>query len=369
MGELLGDPLAVAREMSYPLNRKARVSPELQKTDGVGGNTTMRRVAVAAAVALGLLACTSTFVARSADAQAPGSVARIGILGLGIEPPQPSILMTALHRLGWIEGQNLLVERRYTQSPEQLPLLAAELVNLGVNLISAAGTPAAWAAKNATTTIPIVMAVVTDPVGSGLISGVTRHEANITGVALPLPAKALEFLKEAVPQLSRVAVLQDPANRSHVAIADGIDAAAKILGVRPLQRIDVRTSADLEDAFAAMVKNRSQAFILLPWTLPASDLQRIAEFGLKNRLASMTTVLLSKQYVQAGGLMYYGPDFPEHMQRTAALIDKILRGTKPGDLPVEAPTKYELVINLKSAKTLGLAVPQSLLLRASSFIE
>jgi len=251
---------------------------------------------------------------------------------------------------------------------DQPPDLAAELVRLKVDAIVTVGTPAALAAKQATSTIPIVMTIVGDPVGSGLVASLARPGGNVTGLSLFAPelfAKGLELLRETVPRVSRVAVLMDPTNRAHVAVKNDLDRAAKVMGVK-VQRIDVRTVADLDGAFAAALRQRADAFFVFPLRIPAADIQRILEFAVKNR---MPTFMSTKVGVKAGGLMSYGPNWVDQVRRAGIYIDKILKGAKPADLPVEQPMRFELVINLKTAKALGLTIPPSVLIRADEVIR
>jgi putative ABC transport system substrate-binding protein len=272
-----------------------------------------------------------------------------------------------LRERGYVDGQSIAIESRHG-AMDRLPDLAAELVRLRVDAIVTVATPAALAAKQATSTIPIVMTLVGDPVGSGLVASLARPGGNVTGLSLFSPEvfpKALELLKETVPRVSRVAVLMDPTNPAHVVLKNDLDAAGKVLGVN-VQRIDVRSAADLDGAFAAALRQRAGAFFVFPLRLAAPDLQRIVEFAVENR---MPTLASFGAYVEAGGLMSYGPNFRDQLRRAGIYIDKILKGAKPADLPVEQPTMFELVINLKTAKALGLTIPQSVLIRADQLIQ
>jgi putative tryptophan/tyrosine transport system substrate-binding protein len=215
---------------------------------------------------------------------------------------------------------------------------------------------------------PIVIVLVSDPVESGLVVSLARPGGNITGLSLvseEVVAKQLELLKEAVPQIIRVAMLIDPTNPAQLAIKKKVEPAAKALGMR-LQRIDVRSASDLDGAFAAALRQRADAFLVSPLNLASPDEQRIVEFAIKNRLPTMT---FTKKWVETGGLMLFAPDFADQIRRTATYVDKILKGAKPGDLPIEQPTKFELVINAKTAKALGLTIPPSLLARADEVLE
>jgi putative ABC transport system substrate-binding protein len=269
-----------------------------------------------------------------------------------------------------MEGENLVIERRWAEGRvERFPSLAAELVRLKVEVIVAGPTPPAVAAKNATGTIPIVMWGVGDPVGQGLVASLARPGGNVTGLSFSVGwetfGKGLELLKETVPKVRRVAVLSNPANASHALAIENVKVAARSLGVQ-LQLLEARGPEEFEGAFAAMAKERVAA-LLVP-TDPVFFLHRarLAELAAKNRLPSVHSL---REYVEAGGLMSYGPSLLDLLRRAATFVDKILKGAKPADLPVEQPTKFELVINLKTAKALGLTIPQSLLLRTDQVIE
>ncbi len=237
-----------------------------------------------------------------------------------------------------------------------------------MDVLVAQGTPSALAAKQATKTIPIVMVSVGDPVGSGLVTSLARPGGNVTGLSVLAPdiiPKALEILKEAAPSVSRVAVWIDPTNPGQTLPDKQMDAAANILGVTP-ERVDVRTAANLDAAFAAALRQRAEALFVYPLPIALLDVQRIAQFAIKNRLP---TIALFPQRVREGLLMSYGLNVDEQYRRAGTYIDKILKGVKPADLPIEQPTKFELVINLKTAKALGLTIPQSLLSRADEVIQ
>jgi len=298
-----------------------------------------------------------------------GRIYRIGFLSLYAGCPIRAEIMDpfrqGLREHGYVEGQNIIIEcRSALEATDHLPAFAAELVRLKVDVILALGTPSARAAKQATKTIPIVMVYVSDPVESGLVTSLARPGGNVTGLSVltaDLAPKALETLKEAAPSVSRVALLMDPTNPGQTSADRQIDAAAKILGVT-LQRFDSRTAASLDATFTTALRQRQQALLVFP--LP--QVQRIAHWGIQNRLP---TIAFLPQHVREGILMCYGPNVAEQYHRGGAYIGKILKGAKPGDLPVEQPTKFELVINLKTAKALGLTIPQSLLLRADKLIE
>jgi putative ABC transport system substrate-binding protein len=305
------------------------------------------------------------------SAQQASKVYRIGFLGYlcPIRPEFMGPIRQGLRELGYVEGQNIIIECRSAPgAADRLSGLAAELVRLNVDVLVAAGTTSALAAKQATKTIPIVMVYVGDPVGSALVTSLARPGGNVTGLSVLTPdivPKALEILKEAAPSVSRVAVWMDPTNPGQTLADKQLDAAAKILGVRP-ERVDVRTAANLDAAFAAALRQRAEALFVYPLPIALLDVQRIAQFGIKNRLP---TIAIIPQAVREGLLMSYGPNVDEQFRRAGTYIDKILKGAKPADLPVEQPTKFELVINLKTAKALGLTIPPSLLQRADEVIQ
>jgi len=279
------------------------------------------------------------------------------------------ILLKYLRELGYVEGQNIIIERRYAHGKaEKFQEFAAEMVRLQVDVIIVVTTPAALAAKNATATIPIVIPMATDPVGTGLISSLARPGRNITGGAVlfsELATKRLELLRETVSGLSRTAVLWNAANPANALPWREAQAAARALGVT-LQSHEVRGPTDFALAFARMAEGRPDALLVLQDELTASYDKEIADFAIQNRLPS---VMAAKLAVEAGGLMSYGPRFPEMMRSAAYQVDKILRGANPADLPMEQPAKFELVVNLKTAKAIGLTIPTSLLARADEVIE
>ena len=275
-----------------------------------------------------------------------------------------------LRELGWVEGQNIVIDYRFAEGRfDRLPDLAAELVRLKVDLIVAAPAPAAVAAKNATATIPIVMISVSDPVGTGLIASLARPGGNVTGlsfsVGLELFGKQLELLKETVPKVRRVAILSNPANPAHALLIKDVKVAARSLGVQ-LQLLEARGPDEFDGAFAAMADERVGALLVVADAMFSVHQARLADLAAKNRLPSMHGL---RAYVEAGGLIYYGPNFPDQWRRAATFVDRIFKGAKPADLPVQQPTKFELVINLKTAKALGLTIPPSLLLRADEVIQ
>ena len=320
-------------------------------------------------VSVGLLAAP-----LAVEAQQPGRVPRIGFLSVTSPSDRPPLLdafRQGLRELGWVEGQNIVIDYRYAEGRvDRLPDLAAELVRLKVDLIVAsAGTQGVTAAKNATETIPIVMIAVRDPVGTGLIASLARPGGNVTGVSgsagLEIVAKQLELLKETVPKIRRVAILSNPANAYHQLAIREVNVAARSLGVQ-LQLLEARGPNEFDGAFAAMAKERVGALLVLSDAMLNSHRTRLADLAARSRLPAAYGV---RESVEAGGLMSYGPSFLDLYRRSAAYVDKILKGAKPADLPVEQPTKFELVINLKTAKALGLTIPPSLLQRADQVIE
>jgi len=275
-----------------------------------------------------------------------------------------------LRELGWVEGQNIIIDYRFAEGRlDRLPDLADELVRLKVDVIVAGPTPPAVAARNATRTIPIVMTNAAEPVELGLVTSLARPRGNVTGLAwsvnLEIIGKGIEMLKETVPKVRRVAVLANPANPGNVLAVRDVKAAARSSGVQ-LQILEARGPGDLDGVFAAMAKERVEALLVLADSMLTLHRARIADFAAKNRLPSMHGL---REEVEAGGLMSYGPTLVANFRRAATYVDKILKGAKPADLPIEQPTTFELVINLKTAKALGLTVPQSLLVRADEIIQ
>ncbi|MEO5699905.1 MAG: ABC transporter substrate-binding protein [Casimicrobiaceae bacterium] len=326
------------------------------------------RRAFVAGIAVGLIAAP-----LAAHAQPAGKVYRVGNLS-GAVPTAAAPVIEAfrqrLRELGWVEGQNIVIDYRFAEGRfDRLPDLAAELVRLEVDIIVAAPTPAAVVAKNATETIPIVMINVGDPVGLGLIESLARPGGNVTGLAfsvgLEIVGKQLELLKETVPKVRRVAILSNPANPSHAPAIREAKVAARSLGVQ-LQLLEARGPNEFDGAFEAMAKERVGALVVVPDSVFSAHRAQLADLAAKNQLPSMHGL---RADVQTGGLMSYGPNLPDDWRRAATFVDKILKGAKPGDLPVEQPTKFELVINMKTAKALGLTIPQSLLLRANEVIQ
>jgi putative tryptophan/tyrosine transport system substrate-binding protein len=306
-------------------------------------------------------------------AQEAGKVRTIGYLNPGSGPPAPSAifpaLLDALPKLGWIEGQNVAFERRYAENrPERLPQLAAELVRLNVDVIVALGTLGPLAAKRATSTIPIVMTAAGDPLGSGLVASLARPGGNVTGMSLMAPdlgGKRLELLRELLPRLARVAVLWNAANPYPALVFKETQAAGRTLGIE-VQSLEVRSPDDFDGAFEATRKQRPDALITVEDPLTFTYQKRIAHFAAAEQLPSLHGL---REDVVAGGLMSYGANLADLARRAAGYVDKILKGAKPADLPVQQPTTFELVLNLKTAKALGLEIPPTLLVRADEVIE
>ena len=308
----------------------------------------------------------------AAEAQQAGKVWRIGTLDFFPRPDPGSnaiwdAFLQRLRELGYVEGQNIAIEWRHVEGG-RFADAAAELVRLNVDVILVPSTRPALAAKQATTTIPIVMAAVGDPVEAGLVRSLGRPGGNITGLSVigfELSSKRVELLKEALPKVSRVAVLVDPTNPAHAIFWRGTEIAAQALRLK-LQRLDVRGPNDFEGAFATMTKERAEALIVLPEPMTYYERRRLADLAARSRLPAMHGL---RGHAEAGDLMAYAPDYRDLYRRAAGFVDKVLKGAKPADLPVEQPMTFELVINLKTAKALGLTIPRSVLLRADEIIE
>ena len=307
-----------------------------------------------------------------AEAQQPAKVPRIGFLGNSTAALEENLVgpfREGLRDLGYVEGRNILIEYRWAEGKyERFPTLIAELIALKVELIVTAGTPAALAVKKATTSIPLVMVAVGDPVGTGLVASLARPGGNITGltsIAAELEGKRLELLGEIIPRLSRVAVLWNPASQFQVVAVKEAQVAAEGLRMK-LQLVGVQAAEEFGNAFSAIVTERAGALIVLADRLFLHNRDRIVGFTAKSRLP---TVYAYVELVEAGGLMSLGPSYAEMHRRAATYVDKILKGTKPADLPVEAPLKFELIINLKAAKQIGLTIPPNVLVRANKVIK
>jgi len=325
------------------------------------------RAVLAAAGVLGLLAAP-----LAPEAQQTGKISRVGRLSpvsASVDAPLLAAFRQGLGDLGWVEGRNITFETRFAEGrADRLPELAAELVRLNVDVIVSGATPGALAAKNATATIPIVMVTTGDPVASGLISSLAKPSGNLTGLTVrgrELSAKRLQLLKEAFPRVTRVAVLSNPTNPETEPMVKGLEVAARSLGVQ-LRVLEVRDPTEFAKAFAAISRERAGAIMVLTDLLFNTHRRQILELAAKSRLPATYGF---RQDVDAGGLMFYGAALADMYYGAATYVDKILKGVKPADLPVEQPTKFELVINLKTAKALGLTIPPSMLARADRVIE
>jgi putative ABC transport system substrate-binding protein len=316
----------------------------------------------------GAMACWSLAARAQQTARLPSiGFLTAGILGEG--NPGLQALRESLRQLGWVEGKTIVINYRYAENHnDRLPKLAAELVHLNVDVIVAAGTLAPLAAKRATTTIPIVMTSAGDPLETGLVASLARPGGNVTGLSLMMSdvsGKRLELLKELVPRLARVAVLWNSTNPYPKVVFKETQDAARTLGI-DVQSLGVKDPADLAAAFGLVRQKRPDGFLTIDDPFTVSQLNQILDFAAANRLPAIYGL---EEFAEAGGLMSYGASVPDLYRRAAAYVDKILRGAKPGELPVEQPTKFDLVINLKTAKALGLSVPQTLLVTADHVIE
>ena len=305
-----------------------------------------------------------------AQAQLAGKVYKVGCLFLRDGPSAvDEEFRQALRELGYVEGRNLTIEYRWAAGKEeQLPEMAAELVGLKVDIIVGAANPPILAAKRATNTIPIVMAVVSDPVDTGLVNSLAHPGGNVTGLTLmtaELSGKRLQLMREFVPQATRVGVLTRIRAAPAPFFLERMRSVAQQLGIELLVQ-NVNEADDLPSAFVAMQRERTQALIVPISPFVSNNMMRIVELSAKHRLPTMYE---ARGFVEAGGLASYGPNIPEMYRRAALYVDKILRGARPADLPIEQPTKYELVVNMKTAKALGLSVPQSVLVRADEVIQ
>ncbi len=316
--------------------------------------------------ALGLLAAP-----LAAEAQPRLRVARVAFLEAGTMGSDLwQVTRDGLRELGYVEGQNLIIEFRSAEGQfERLPGLLAELIRLQVNVIVTAGDAVVVAAKQATSTIPIVMAAVSDPIGRGFVASLARPGGNVTGtsnVAIALTAKWLELAKELVRGVSRVAVLGNGANPTHPFFWAEAQSSARDIGLT-VYNVDARSPGEFDHAFASMAHERVGAVVILPDPMLRSGRTRLSELSVKHRLPSIFPI--PPEGASSGGLISYGPSLRTNFRRAATYVDKILKGAKPGDLPIQQPTTFELVIDLKTAKALGLTIPQSLLLRADQMIE
>jgi putative ABC transport system substrate-binding protein len=328
----------------------------------------MRLIGLAVVLALNLL-----LAPLDAGAQSSGKVHRVAYLGNSSAALESDLVVAfrqGLRELNYVEGQNFILDFRWAEGRyERFPALLAEAIRLNPDVIVTAGTPGALAAKNATSTIPIVMAAIGDPIAAGLVPSLARPAGNITGSASMSPeidGKRLELLKELVPRVSRIAVLWNSTNPNNVARIKDMQAAAQTLRLTLEPLVDVGDSQQLDKGFGAIVAARAEALIMESDRALLAHRERIVDFAVKRRLPALYPY---REFVEAGGLVSYAPSYPAMFRRAATYVDKILKGAKPGDLPIEQPTKFELVINLKTAKALGLTIPQTLLLRADQLIE
>jgi len=307
-----------------------------------------------------------------AQAQQPSKVAKIGFLVV----PSRSFFSTrmetfrqGLRELGHVEGKNVIIEYRYAEGKlDLLPALASELVQLKVDVIVTTSPPSVQAVKNATSTIPIVFAATGDPVGSGLVASLGRPGGNVTGLSIvgpELSGRRLELLKEAFPKVTRVVILWNPTSSGDSLSFTEMQPVAKALGIQ-LQSMEVRSANDFESGFQLAKKEGAQALVTMPNPVINSNLKQVLEFAAKNRLPAMYA---GPEVVDAGGLMSYAPSYTDLYRRAAWYVDKILKGAKPADLPVEQPTKFELIINLKTAKQIGLTISPNVLARADRVIK
>jgi putative tryptophan/tyrosine transport system substrate-binding protein len=309
------------------------------------------------------------FAARS---QQTGKMYRIGYLGnstAALEADLVGPFRDGLRDLGYEEGRNVVIEYRWAEgNEERFPVLIAELIAQKVDVIVTYGTPAALAVKKATTSVPLVMTAVGDPVGTGLVTSLARPGGNITGlssIAPELNGKRLELLREVIPKLSHIGVFWNPSNPIHVIDLKEVSIAAQVLQMK-VQPLGVRVPEELEAAFAAIVKERPDALFILWDSVFQQNLMRIIDFATQNRLPAVSG---RREWVAAGSLMSYGPSYEDMHRRAANYVDKILKGAKPADLPIQQPTKFDLVINLKTAKALGVTIPPLLLGTADEVLE
>jgi putative tryptophan/tyrosine transport system substrate-binding protein len=308
----------------------------------------------------------------AAHAQQAGKVYRIGFLGNSTAALEANLVgpfREGLRDLGYVEGQNILIEYRWAEGEyERFPAITAELITLKVDVIVTAGTPASLAVKKAATSIPLVMVAVGDPVATGLVASLGRPGGNITGltsIASEMEGKRLELLREVVPNISHIAVLWNAASPIQIIEEREVRAAAQISGMKMLS-LGVRTVEEIEDALTTIVRERPGGLLVLADRLFLHHRTRIMDFAVQRRLPGVHAY---RELVEAGGLMSYGPSYADMHRRAASYVDRILKGSKPADLPVQAPVKFELVINLKAAKALGIEIPPMLLGRADEVIE
>jgi len=316
-----------------------------------------------------LLGCA---VAWPLASRAQGRIPRVGFMGnstAALEANLVDSFREGLRELGYEEGRNIAIEYRWADGQyERFAALVTELIAAKVDVIVTAGTPAALAVKKATSTVPLVMVAVGDPVGTGLVPSLARPDGNLTGlssVAPDLEGKRLELLREIVPSVSRIAVFLNSVNPFHATSVRQAQTAGKTLGIK-VQQYDIRKSEDLDGAFAAIRKERPDALLILADRVFLHNRERIVDFTGKQHLPNVNAY---KELVEAGGLISYGPSYEDMHKRAAIYVNKILKGAKPGNLPIEQPTKFTLVVNLKAAKALGISMPPAVLSRADEVIE
>ena len=328
-----------------------------------------RRFALAATLALALLACLS-----AVEAQQAGKVTRVGFLYFGSREPGPgaaryAAFLEGLRELGYVEGKDIVVEPRFAESnPERLPALVDELLRLKVDAIVATGSPVYRVLQRTTTTLPVVVTVTADPILEGLATSLARPGGNFTGLtdtAADLSPKQLELLRSVLPRLARVGVLLNPDNVSHPAQLTRLAFASQKMGLR-LVLAEAGIVSQIEPGFALLARERAQAVVLFGDTFFAQNVREIASVALKHRLPS---AFILQDYADAGGLMSFGAPIIDNFRRAATYVDKIVKGAAPAQLPFEQPTKYALVINVKTAKTLGLMIPPTVLQRADRIVE
>ena len=322
---------------------------------------------------VGAVACALLTLPVAVEAQQSGKVPRIGYLAQTsavLGEPLLAAFRQGLRERGWVEGQNIVIEIRFADgNVDRFPALVAELLHLKVDVIVTGSSATTWAAKDATKSIPIVMAASANAPGEGLVTSLAHPGGNITGMTFmaspAIAGKQLQLLKEIAPAASRVAVLTNPTNRSHAAFLKELKVAAPSLGAQ-LQVLETSNPEQIDSAFAAMTRERAAAVLVLTDSMFLGQRQRVVGLAARSRIPALYS---QKEFVVDGGLVSYGPNLLEMFRGASVQVDKILRGAKPGDLPVEQPTRFELVINLKAAKTLGITVPQSLLQRADEVIQ
>jgi putative ABC transport system substrate-binding protein len=322
---------------------------------------------------VGAVAGAPLILALAVEAQQAGKVPRIGYLtqnSVETSPHLHAAFWQELRERGWVDGRNILREIRSPDGKVELfPALIAELIQLRVDIIVTTSSASTWAAKNATQSIPIVMAASADALGEGLVNSLARPGGNVTGMTFApgpeIAGKQLQLLKEMAPAASRVAVLTNPTNKSHVAFSKVLTAGARSIGAQ-LQFFEASNPEQLDSAFTAMTRDHAAALLVLTDSVFVGQRRRIADLAASSRIAAMYS---QREFVDVGGLVSYGPSLTDMFRRAAIHVDKILRGAKPGDIPVEQPTKFELVINLKTAKALGITIPKDFLLRADEVIQ